>query len=314
LLNKLGFGTWGIGGESGKFGSYGDTDDNISKSALLHAYKNGIKFFDTAPPYGDGHAEELLGSVFEDKIFSDVKILTKVGVNSWADEVNFTSSFIVESIENSLERLKSKSVFAVILHSLKSELKKGSVEEGFTTLLNLKKKGLIENIGFSCKSPAELSKIFELFPETNIIEANYHLLDLRIHQTEIQNCLKRNKPIFIARTPLCFGFLTDRIQKDTIFGELDHRSRWKKKQIDYWVDGRIRLQEIFKRFGFNQKIQELALSFCLQNPLVDVVIPGMMDNEEVDGCIKSLEVESFSTELIKEIEVFNNRFNENLAI
>ena len=103
-------------------------------------------------------------------------------------------------------------------------------------------------------------------------------------------------------------------KKDTIFGELDHRSRWKKKQIDYWVDGRIRLQEIFKRFGFNQKIQELALSFCLQNPLVDVVIPGMMDNEEVDGCIKSLEVESFSTELIKEIEVFNNRFNENLAI
>jgi aryl-alcohol dehydrogenase-like predicted oxidoreductase len=314
LLNKLGFGTWGIGGESGKFGSYGGTDDSISKSALLHAYNKGIRFFDTAPPYGDGHAEELLGSVFEDEIFSDVKILTKVGVNSWNDEVNFTSSFITESIQNSLSRLKRKSVFAVILHSLKSELKNGSVEEGYSTLSKLKKQGLIENIGFSCKSPSELPRIFELYPDTNIIEANYHLLDMRIHENSTQNCLRQNKPIFIARTPLCFGFLTDKISKDTVFDELDHRSRWKKKQIDYWVDGRVKLEEIFKRYGFDEQIQVLALSFCLQNSLVDLVIPGMMNQDEVNSCLHSLEVKSFSNDLLKEIEGFNIQFNNSLVI
>jgi aryl-alcohol dehydrogenase-like predicted oxidoreductase len=315
LLNKLGFGTWGIGGVSGKFGSYGVTDDTTSRSALLHAYNRGIRFFDTAPPYG--HAEALLGNVFSEKTFPDIKVLTKVGINSWSDEVNFSSSFIIESIQNSLVRLKRKSVFAVILHSLKTEVKTGSVQEGFSTLAKLKNEGLIENIGFSCKSPSEIPQLLELYPETNIIEANYHLLDMRVRESKTQNSLQNNKPFFIARTPLCFGFLTDKISKDSDFDDLDHRSRWKQtrqKQIHNWVDGRIQLEAIFKSYGYEQPIQELALSFCLQNSLVDFVIPGMMNIEEVNGCLKSLEVKSFSKELLREIEVFNDKFNEIVVI
>tara|TARA_A100001011_G_C14245997_1_gene815583 strand:+ start:80 stop:1027 length:948 start_codon:yes stop_codon:yes gene_type:complete len=315
LLNKLGFGTWGVGGASGKYGSYGATDDSVSKSALLHAYRNGIKFFDTAPPYG--HAEDLLGNIFDEKNFPDIKILTKVGVNLWSDEVNFTSSFITESLHTSLVHLKRKSVFAVILHSLKYELKKGSVREGFSTLLELKREGLVEHIGFSVKSPSEIPRLFELYPEIDIIEANYHLLDVRVHDTKILNSLKRNKSIFIARTPLCFGFLTNKISKESVFDELDHRSRWKQNrqnQINYWIDGRIKLEEIFKRFGYNQPIQELALSFCLQNPLVDYVIPGMMNTDEVNGCLKSIEIESFPKELFLEIELFSHKFNESIKI
>lgn len=315
MINKLGFGTWGIGGVSGKFGSYGVTDDNISKSALLHAYVSGIRFFDTAPPYG--HAEVLLGTVFDEKRYPDVKILTKVGINSWNDDVNFSSSFIVESLKNSLARMNRKSVFAVILHSLKSEVKTGTVREGFQTLINLKKKGLVENVGFSCKSPSEISRLLELYPEANIIEANFHLMDLRLLENKTQKSLKENNTIFIARTPLCFGFLTDKISKNSIFDESDHRSRWQKtkpKQIYNWLDGKMKLEKIFKNHGYDQRIQELALSFCLQNSLVDFVIPGMMNIQEVNGCLKSLDVKNFSKELILEIEKFNKEFNEMIII
>ncbi len=315
LINKLGFGTWGIGGVSGKFGSYGITDDNVSKSALLHAYISGIRFFDTAPPYGN--AEILLGSVFDEKKYPDVKILTKVGINSWNDDVNFSSSFIIESLKNSLARMNRKSVFAVILHSLKSEVKTGTVGEGFQTLIDLKNRGLVENVGFSCKSPSEISRLLELYPATNIIEANFHLMDLRLLESKTQKSLKKNNTTLIARTPLCFGFLTDKISKNSIFDDLDHRSRWqqtKPKQINNWLDGKMKLEKIFKSHGFDQQIQELALSFCLQNPIVDIVIPGMMNIQEVDGCLKSLEVKNFSKDLLLEIEEFNKEFNETVII
>ena len=74
------------------------------------------------------------------------------------------------------------------------------------------------------------------------------------------------------------------------------------------------LEKIFKNHGFDQRIQELALSFCLQNSLVDFVIPGMMSIQEVDGCLKSLEVKNFPKDLLSEIEEFNKEFNETIII
>ena len=107
------------------------------------------------------------------------------------------------------------------------------------------------------------------------------------------------------------------ISKDSVFDELDHRSRWKQTQqtqIHNWIDGRMQLEVIFKRYGYDQPIQELALSFCIQDSLVDFVIPGMMNVEEVNGCLKSLKIKSFSKELLREIEVFNDKFNEIVVI
>ena len=63
-VSEIGFGAWGIGGRSGGETSYGETDDRRSLAALARALERGITFYDTAPAYGDGHSEALLGRGF----------------------------------------------------------------------------------------------------------------------------------------------------------------------------------------------------------------------------------------------------------
>ena len=66
-VSRIGFGTWGIGGNPENSLSYGETDDKESIRALDYALDNGINFFDTSPLYGFGHSEELLGTAFTSK-------------------------------------------------------------------------------------------------------------------------------------------------------------------------------------------------------------------------------------------------------
>ena len=60
-VSEVGFGAWGIGGRTRGETSYGVRDDEVSRRAVRRALSAGILFFDTAPAYGDGHSEELLG-------------------------------------------------------------------------------------------------------------------------------------------------------------------------------------------------------------------------------------------------------------
>ena len=57
---KLGFGTWGIGGDTGPLSGYGPTIDSESIEILKYAFSNCIEFFDTAPPYRNGNSENLM--------------------------------------------------------------------------------------------------------------------------------------------------------------------------------------------------------------------------------------------------------------
>ena len=63
-VSEIGFGTWGLGGNSGGAVSYGPTDDQVSRAALCCAVEQGINFFDTSDLYGFGHSEEILGETF----------------------------------------------------------------------------------------------------------------------------------------------------------------------------------------------------------------------------------------------------------
>ncbi|SVC74459.1 uncharacterized protein METZ01_LOCUS327313, partial [marine metagenome] len=56
-VSEIGFGAWGIGGESLNAPGYGEVDDNESLKALRFAYEKGVTFYDTADLYGDGHSE-----------------------------------------------------------------------------------------------------------------------------------------------------------------------------------------------------------------------------------------------------------------
>ena len=116
-VSEIGFGAWGIGGRTAGHTSYGATDDAMSRNALARALDLGITFYDTAPPYGDGHSEELIGAAFRN-CRSRVVLATKVGVERFGEAADLSPQALRQSLEGSLRRLGCDYVDLLQIHSL----------------------------------------------------------------------------------------------------------------------------------------------------------------------------------------------------
>lgn len=86
---------------------------------------------------------------------------------------------------------------------------------------------------------------------------------------------------FIARTPLCFGFLSGTIGHDSVFPPGDHRARWPRAQLANWVDGAADLMAAISASP-GEAAAQAALRFCLSFPALSTTIPGIMKPLEAD--------------------------------
>ena len=179
-------------------------------------------------------------------------MLTKVGVNTWGDEPNYTPQYIEHSIKDSFTRLGLDSIHAIIFHSLKT-FSVDKVQEGFSYLLQCREKGLVTKVGLSLKTPRDLLYCAPFIRQIDIIEVNFNLLDMRLLDKEVQDIIRENDIEVVARTPFAFGFLTEEVDENYSFHESDHRKRWSSEQIHSWVSGRKDLKKYLKgTVFFNQ--------------------------------------------------------------
>ena len=116
-VSRVGFGAWGIGGSTSDATSYGDTDDNESAASLLEATNQGITFFDTAPAYGNGHSEELIGQLSSIIGRGNLFIATKGGYRTFDSPPDFSFSSLVNELDQSLGRMQVDHVDLYQLHS-----------------------------------------------------------------------------------------------------------------------------------------------------------------------------------------------------
>ncbi len=275
-VSILGFGGWGIGGRTAGETSYGETDDDASLAALNTAFDSGITFYDTAPPYGDGHSERLIGKAVKGRR-DHVVIGTKVGIERFADGYDFSAGAMKQQLEGSLSRLDIASVDIVQLHSpSKSTLDADpSIIE---SVHGLKDAGLADAVGVSVKTPADGIDAIRRFG-VDVVQVNLNLMDQRAVGEGLID-VARGRASLIARTPLCFGFLTGAISDDVRFPAGDHRNAWPPKQLRRWIEGaRMFAGEVADEIGTSPTA--LALRWCLSVPTVATVIPGMLSADEV---------------------------------
>ena len=275
LLSEIGFGAWGIGGVTPGPTSYGPTDDAISLQALKQALDIGINFYDTSNVYGRGNSEELIGQAFKTDR-EKVIIATKVGLIDYESPSNFSSDYMRDSLENSLKRLKTDYVDLLQLHNPPRNIFYES-DRLQKFIQQLKKQGKIRAFGLSVQSPEDgLIAIRQLKPDA--IQANFNLLDHRIIDCGLMDSAIESSVSIIARTPLCFGFLTGNFRANTKFKSSDHRSRWSKKQVERWINGLNIMKETYPP---SQDPIQFALRFCLSFDSVVSAIPGMLTKKEV---------------------------------
>ena len=157
---EIGFGTWGIGGSYKNSIGYGPTEDEETLKALLYAQDHGVNFYDTAPLYGLGHSEKMLGKAFQ-HCREKVVISTKVGIKDFSGGLDFSPQNIVDSLNQSLKRLRTDYVDALLLHSPPIEILKSG--HAITQLELLQRAGKVRLIGISGKTPSDCLEAISLY-------------------------------------------------------------------------------------------------------------------------------------------------------
>jgi aryl-alcohol dehydrogenase-like predicted oxidoreductase len=273
VVSEIGFGTWGLGGDS-----YGPVNDDESCRALRHAFELGITFFDTSDLYGNGHSEEILGEVFL-KCRDKVVLATKVGTlphSGFYMPQDFSRAKIGSGIDASLRRLRTDCVDLYQLHSPQIDLP--NWDEIIDTLQCLRQAGKIRAYGISARSPADALIAMEKYG-FGAVQVNFNLIDHRAIDCGLFDICRKKKVGVVARTPLCFGYLSGKLTGDEEFKGCDHRANWPREQLRRWA----RAPELFNPLnaGTNRTLVQLALQFCLAEEGVSTVIPGMMSCTEV---------------------------------
>lgn len=274
-VSAIGFGGWGIGGRTAGATSYGATDDAVSRRALARAFERGITFFDTSPAYGDGRSERLIGETFKGRR-DRVVIATKTGYRSWAAAPDYSPAAIRASVEDSLARLATDYIDLLQLHNAPAELLRA--EPAIVAALEgLKRSGEIRAWGVSAKRPEDGAAAIRDCGAA-VVQANLNMLDVRAITGGLAEAALAAKAGFVARTPLCFGFLGNRAA--AAFAPGDHRAAWSARQIARWREG---ADIMFTRAApAAAERASTALRFCLSVPAVACAIPGILTPEEAD--------------------------------
>jgi aryl-alcohol dehydrogenase-like predicted oxidoreductase len=296
-VSEIGFGTWGIGGNSKGAVAYGKTDDDESLLALRTAFDLGINFYDTAHVYGFGHSQELIGKAFK-YCRENIVIASKVGFLNFDGMQNFSPLHIRDTLESSLHNLQTDYIDLYQLHSPPIDL---IIKDGviLNTLEGLRKQGKIRAIGISVRSPDEGVIAVKQF-DFDAIQVNFNMLDQRALENGLLELCEQKKVGVIIRTPLCFGFLTGQYTSANIFDPQDHRRKWGAKRIDKWVKA---YKTVFGSISDKEQSTnaQIALRFCLSYPSVSTVIPGMLTKGQVEENVLSSEQGGLNSQDLKSV-------------
>lgn len=257
-VSKIAMGSWAIGGGSW----WGNNDDKESIRTIQMAVDEGINLIDTAPVYGFGHSEEVVGEAIK-PMRSKVILSTKCGLMFDRTEgsyyfsrdgfnvyKNLSKLAIKDSVEQSLRRLKTDYIDILFTHWQAVEPFLTPVQETMEALNELKKEGKIRAIGGSNMSVAHIEEYMK-YGQLDIIQEKYSLVDKRVEK-EILPVAKKYGITFQAYSPLEQGLLTGKMGKDYVpekGSSRDGKKWYKPENLSIIVDGVQSWQPLCEKYG-----------------------------------------------------------------
>lgn len=214
--SRVALGTWAIGGWM-----WGGSDEKDAIATIRRALDLGINLIDTAPVYGFGHSEEIVGRALQGGRRETALIATKAGLDwrSGQPQRNSTPARLRQELEDSLTRLQTEIIDIYQIHWPDEGT---AFEETAKTLEDFRREGKIRAIGVSNFTPAQMDRIRK---EANLatIQPPYNLFERGI-ETEVLPYAKEHHIVVLAYGALCRGLLGGRITADTTFDGDDLRN------------------------------------------------------------------------------------------
>lgn len=216
-ITRTVLGTWAIGGWQ-----WGGTDERDSVDTVLAALESGVTTIDTAPIYGFGKSEELVGkAVREYGDRESVQLATKLGLE-WDEDENVkrdsSRDRILKEVEDSLQRLQTDYIDIYQIHWPDLDTR---FEETARTMKELLDEGIIRAIGVSNYDVQQMEEFQKTAP-IHTCQPPYNLFERGIEKDLIPYC-KKNNITLITYGALCRGLLSGQMSKDREFNEGDLR-------------------------------------------------------------------------------------------
>lgn len=272
-LSVISLGTWVFGGDV-----WGNAPMDDCIKTLDSAIENGINLIDTAPIYGDGRSEEIVGKAIKGKR-NKVVLATKCGlsITSGVIKNDLTAASIRRELEGSLNRLQ---VDYVDLYQCHRPDTKTPIEETMKTLSELKKEGKIRYIGLSNYKKPQIEEALGC-ADIAVIQDHYSLLERSLEKEILVFCRQRKIGI-ITYGSLGGGILTGKYKRQHAFNSSDARGFFYKfyegenfKKAERVVNTLKEISDKIKR-----PVSQVALNWIWQKEGMVSAIAGARNAEQ----------------------------------
>ncbi|MFO7968193.1 MAG: aldo/keto reductase [Archaeoglobaceae archaeon] len=275
--SRIGLGTWAIGGWM-----WGGTDEQKSIDTIHSALDKGINFIDTAPAYGFGLSEEIVGKAVEQYgNRKDLQIATKVGID-WDEngEVfrNASRERIFKEVEDSLERLRMDYIDVYQVHWPDPLV---PIKETAEAMKQLYDEGKIKAVGVSNFSPQQMDEFREVAP-VHTCQPPYNLFEREIEDDVLPYC-RENNIVPLTYGALCRGLLTGKMKPDTHFEGDDLRKmdpKFQPPRYRQYLEAVNKLDEFAQ--NYDKIVLHLAVRWILDRIEDGIALWGARKPQQID--------------------------------
>ena len=271
-LTTVGLGTWAMGGPW-QFG-WGPQDDDQAIAAVVEALDLGINWIDTAPVYGLGHSEELVGKALKQTKHKPY-IATKCSL-LWNDKREKISCLEPASIrrecEASLERLGVETIDLYQMHWPEPD---AEIEIAWEAMAGLIEEGKVRHLGASNYNVNQLERVGKIHPVA-ALQPPYSMLHREVEDELLPYCAEQKIGV-VAYSPMQRGLLTGKFDAERLAAlpDDDHRKShrdFQEPRFSATLKMVAQLQAIAQRSGHT--CAQLAISWVLRRPEITAAIVG----------------------------------------
>lgn len=305
-ISVVTFGAWAAGGWM-----WGGTERSEAVKAIQASYDAGVTSIDTAPVYGQGLSEEIVGEAIKKLPRDKVQILTKYGMR-WdlakgdlamhskdnagkaIDIYKYAAKdSIIQECEESLKRLGTD---YIDLYQIHWHDKTTPIEETMEAVSLLIKQGKVRHAGV-CNYDANLMR--EAAKYINLVsdQVPYSMVKRGIEKETVPYCLENNKSI-LAYSPLERGLLTGKMKPGYKFGADDHRAG-----IYFYKDENLKRVDAFlnkiKPLADEKQssLGQLVIRWTVEQPGITIALVGARDAEQAIQNAKAMDIKLSAEEL-----------------
>ncbi|MCU0690659.1 MAG: aldo/keto reductase [Polyangiaceae bacterium] len=276
-VSRIGLGTWAMGGLL-----WGGTDENDAVRAIVAAVDHGITLVDTAPIYGFGTSERIVGSALKQLGHRDrLVIATKLGL-AWDERGRVrrdaSAAGMTRELHESLRRLGTEYVDVYQVHWPDATV---PAEETASALARLLEQGKIRAIGVSNYSPEQMDA-FRAAAPLHVCQPPYNLFERGIEADVLPYC-REHRIGTLMYGALCRGLLSGRMRAGTTFARDDIRKvdpKFRSPRFEQYLQAVAHLGVVAAESGHT--VLQLAVRWVLDQPGSEVALWGARNAGQLD--------------------------------